>query len=150
MKHAHQKARGKEMKVHMQVERKLFKVNETIFDIMQSSDGVYLIVSGEVAIYSKQGIVLARLGEGEMFGEMSIVTGDHVRKTRAVATKSTTIDKIDSSLMQKKLEESDPVLRALTRTLTYRLSDANELNESLSLQLQVFKNLSANDIQKTP
>ena len=51
--------------------------------------------------------------------------------------------------MQKKLEESDPVLRALTRTLTYRLSDANELNESLSLQLQVFKSLSANDIQKT-
>ena len=62
----------------------------------------------EVAIYSKQGIVLARLGEGELFGEMSIVTGDHVRKTRAVATKNTTIDKIDSSLMQKKLEESDP------------------------------------------
>ena len=55
---------------------------------MQSSDGVYLIVSGEVAIYSKQGIVLARLGEGELFGEMSIVTGDHVRKTRAVATKT--------------------------------------------------------------
>ena len=110
MKHAHQKARGKEMKVHMQVERKLFKENEIIFDIVQSSDGVYLIVSGEVTIYSKQGIVLARLGE-ELFGEMSIVTGDHVRKTRAVATKSTTIDKIDS-LMQKKLEESDPVLRA--------------------------------------
>ena len=138
------------MKVHMQVERKLFKANEVIFDIMQSSDGVYLIVSGEVSIYSKQGIVLARLGEGELFGEMSIVTGDHVRKTRAVATKNTTIDKIDSSLMQKKLEESDPVLRALTRTLTYRLSDANELNENLSLQLQVFKSLSANDIQKTP
>ena len=137
------------MKVHMQVERKLFKANEVIFDIMQSSDGVYLIVSGEVSIYSKQGIVLARLGEGELFGEMSIVTGDHVRKTRAVATKNTTIDKIDSSLMQKKLEESDPVLRALTRTLTYRLSDANELNENLSLQLQVFKSLSANDIQKT-
>ena len=138
MTHARQKTRGREMKVHMQVERKLFKENEIIFDIMQSSDGVYLIVSGEVAIYSKQGIVLARLGE-ELFGEMSIVTGDHVRKTRAVATKNTTIDKIDSSLMQKKLEESDPVLRALTRTLTYRLSDANELNESLSLQLQVFK-----------
>ena len=27
------------MKVHMQVERKLFKENEIIFDIMQSSDG---------------------------------------------------------------------------------------------------------------
>ena len=62
-------------------------------------------------------------------------------------TKDSVIDKIDSKSMQKKLEDADPVLRALVRTLTYRLTAANDLNERLSLQLDVYRSLSPDEIE---
>ena len=135
------------MKVVMQLERKCFKQGDIIFEVNHNSDGLYLINSGEVSIVSKKGVVLATLSDGELFGEMSAIVGDRLRKSRAIVTKDSVIDKIDSKSMQKKLEDADPVLRALVRTLTYRLTAANDLNERLSLQLDVYRSLSPDEIE---
>ena len=135
------------MKVVMQLERKYFKQGDIIFEVNHNSDGLYLINSGEVSIVSKKGVVLATLSDGELFGEMSAIVGDRLRKSRAIVTKDSVIDKIDSKSMQKKLEDADPVLRALVRTLTYRLTAANDLNERLSLQLDAYRSLSPDEIE---
>jgi hypothetical protein len=55
---------------------------------------------------------------------------------------------IDSTTMRRKLSSSDPVLRALVRNLTWRLADANEMNESQWLQLNIYRSLIPHEIEK--
>ena len=50
--------------------------------------------------------------------------------------------------MQRKLCNSDPVLRALVRNLTIRLADANEMNERQWQMLNVYRSLSPEDIER--
>ena len=85
--------------------------------------------AGMVQIESSEGMVLATLSKGEMFGEMASILGERERTARAVALKPAVIHVIDSKTMQRQLVEADPVLRALVRNLTIRLAVANELNE---------------------
>ena len=58
------------------------------------------------------------------------------------------IDVIDASATQRKLAEADPVLRALIRNLTNRLADANLMNEDQWQQLNIYRSLSPEEIQK--
>jgi len=50
--------------------------------------------------------------------------------------------------MQRKLGEADPVLWALIRNLTNRLADANQMNETQWQQLNFYRSLSPEEIQK--
>jgi len=50
--------------------------------------------------------------------------------------------------MQRKLGDADPVLRALIRTLTNRLADANMMNEDQWQQLNIYRSLTPDEIQK--
>ena len=63
--------RGVVMKLVMNMVRKLFKAGEVIFDFGEKSDDLYLIHSGSVEIVSREGLVLATLKAGELFGEMA-------------------------------------------------------------------------------
>ena len=109
------------MKVVMNMVRKVFKKGDVIFDISERSDDLYLISTGKVQIVSREGMVLATLGDGELFGEMASIMGERERTARAVALTNAVIDVVDSGTMQRKLAEGDAVLRALVRNLSLRL-----------------------------
>ena len=83
-----------------------------------------------------------------MFGEMASILGERERTARAVAVHNIVVDVIDSKTMQRKLSDSDPVLRALVRNLTIRLADANEMNERQWQMLNVYRSLSPEDIER--
>ena len=83
-----------------------------------------------------------------MFGEMASILGEGERTARAVAVNNVVVDVIDSKTMQRKLSDSDPVLRALVRNLTIRLADANEMNERQWQMLNVYRSLSPEDIER--
>ena len=51
---------------------------------------IYLIHSGSVEIVSREGLVLATLNAGELFGEMASIMGERERTARAV-TASTAV-----------------------------------------------------------
>jgi CRP-like cAMP-binding protein len=139
------------MKLVMNMVRKSFKKGDVIFDISEKSDDLYLINAGMVQIESSEGMVLATLAKGEMFGEMASILGERertARTARAVALKPAVIDVIDSKTMQRRLGEADPVLRALVRNLTIRLADANELNERQWQMLKIYNSLSPGDIRQ--
>ena len=136
------------MKLVMNMVRKPFKKDEVIFDISDVSDELFLIHSGEVNIVSRDGMVLATLGQGELFGEMAAVMGEHERTASAVAASNTIIDVIDSGVMRRKLADADPVLRALVRNLTLRLADANMKNEAQWQQLSIYRNLTPEEVVK--
>ena len=111
------------MKIVLNMVRKPLKQGEVIFETSEKSDELYLIHSGKVEIQSGEGLPLATLGEGELFGEMA-------------------------STMRRKLGDADPVLRALIRNLTNRLADANLMNEEQWQRLKIYRSLSPEDIQK--
>lgn len=136
------------MKLVMNLERRPYKKGSVIFEISDKSDEVYLIHSGHVQIFSLEGLELATLGPGELFGEMSSIMGERERTARAVTADGAVIDVIDSTTMRRKLSSSDPVLRALVRNLTWRLADANEMNESQWLQLNIYRSLIPHEIEK--
>ena len=83
-----------------------------------------------------------------MFGEMASILGERERTARAVAQNNVVVDVIDSKTMQRKLSDSDPVLRALVRNLTIRLADANEMNERQWQMLNVYRSPSPEDIER--
>ena len=136
------------MKVVMNMVRTPYKQGDVIFDISEKSDDLYLIHTGTVQIESSEGLVLATLEKGEMFGEMASILGERERTARAVAVNNVVVDVIDSKTMQRKLSDSDPVLRALVRNLTIRLADANEMNERQWQMLNVYRSLSPEDIER--
>lgn len=136
------------MKLVMNMVRKPFKKDDVIFDISDVSDELFLIHSGEVNIISRDGMVLATLRQGELFGEMAAVMGERERTASAVAASNAIIDVIDSGVMRRKLADADPVLRALVRNLTLRLADANMKNESQWQQLSIYRNLTPDEVQK--
>jgi CRP-like cAMP-binding protein len=136
------------MKIVMNMVRKPFKKGEVIFQTNEKSDELFLINSGSVEIRSREGFLLATLGEGELFGEMASIMGERERTARAVTATTAVIDVIDASTMQRKLGEADPVLRALIRNLTTRLADANQMNEEQWQQLTLYRSLAPDEIQK--
>ena len=93
-------------------------------------------------------MLLATLGEGELFGEMASIMGERERTARAVTATTAIIDVIDASTMQRKLGDADPVLRALIRNLTNRLADANQMNEEQWQRLNIYRSLTPDQIQK--
>ena len=113
------------MKLVMNMVRKPFKQGDVIFETTERSDELYLIHTGSVEIRLHEGLVLATLNQGEM----ASIMGERERTATAVAGANTVIDVIDATTMQRKLGEADPVLRALIRNLTFRLADANRMNE---------------------
>ena len=136
------------MKIVMNMVRKPFKKGDVIFETNEKSDELYLIHTGQVEIRSREGFLLATLGEGELFGEMASIMGERERTARAVTATTAVIDVIDASTMQRELGEADPVLRALIRNLTNRLADANLMNEEQWQQLNIYRSLTPEEIQK--
>ena len=86
------------MKLVMNMVRKSFKKGDVIFDISEKSDDLYLINSGMVQIESSEGMVLATLAKGEMFGEMASIPGERERTARAVALETAVIDAISPNI----------------------------------------------------
>ena len=136
------------MKLVMNMVRKPFKKGDVIFETNEKSDELYLIHSGTVEIRSREGMLLATLGEGELFGEMASILGERERTARAITASNAVIDVIDAKTMQRKLGDSDPVLRALIRNLTNRLADANLMNEEQWQRLNVYRSLTPDEIKK--
>lgn len=136
------------MKLVMNMVRKPFKKGDVIFETNEKSDELYLIHSGTVEIRSREGMLLATLGEGELFGEMASIMGERERTARAITASNAVIDVIDAKTMQRKLGDSDPVLRALIRNLTNRLADANLMNEEQWQRLNVYRSLTPDEIKK--
>ena len=132
------------MKLVMNMVRNPFKQGDVIFETTERSDELYLIHTGSVEIRSHEGLVLATLNQGEM----ASIMGERERTATAVAGANTVIDVIDATTMQRKLGEADPVLRALIRNLTFRLADANRMNEERWQQLNIYRSLTPEEIER--
>ena len=122
---------------HKQVK---FNEGDIIYSLGDEAKNVYLIHSGHVSIRSKHGLELGLLGPGEIFGEVGRVIGSP-RTVTAKAKTDCILYEIEWEKLRKKLDEADPVMVAITRGLSLRIGDANDLAEKLWLELGVYKSL---------
>ena len=104
--------------IAMTPEQESFRAGETLFQEGEMGDEAYLIKSGEVEILHIVGneqMVLARLGQGEIFGELSLIDSQPQMATARVSADAELAvisrDNIQSRL--GRLEQSDMVLRRL-------------------------------------
>ena len=118
----------------------MFKKGAVVYSVNDPSDCVYLIKVGAVQIETKYGMALGELGEGELFGEVGLITAEP-RTVTVKAKVDSVIIKIDEPTFREKLKQADPVCNAIIRGLALRISDANGLAEKYWRELSIYKSI---------
>lgn len=118
----------------------MFSSGDIIYSVNDVSDSVYLVHSGSVQIESKQGMVLGILNEGELFGEVGLITSEPRTVTVRAKTNAIVI-KLDEPVFRAKMAKADPICGAIIRGLALRISDANALAEKYWRELSIYKSI---------
>ena len=91
----------------------------------------YLIQSGQVSIYAEQNgieVELARLGPGQICGEMALISEKPLERAANVkALEDCNLIVITRQILQEKLEHSDPTIRAVVDMLCERIKLSNAI-----------------------
>ncbi len=120
--------------IAMTPEHDSFAVGDTLFEEGDPGDQAYLVKSGVVEIVRKVGneeLVLARLGRGEIFGEMSLIDNQPRMATARISEDAQlaviTRENIESRL--DRVAQSDMVIRRLIDVFVTRIRGEARLHE---------------------
>ena len=84
--------------------------------------------------------MIGSVNEGELFGEISsLFNKDH--SVSAKAAKDSRLLIIEKELFFSKVENADPILKAIIRTLSLRLHDSNKKSEEIWRQLHLLSSI---------
>ena len=100
-----------------------------VFREGEAGDRAYVIERGVVEISALRGgraVVVARLHDGDLFGEMALIDGQ-VRSATARALCDTELVVVKRDQVASKIESADPVLRLFMSVILERLRRANRL-----------------------
>jgi CRP-like cAMP-binding protein len=103
-----------------------YKKDETIFSMGAKGYAAYVIKSGEVEISIRRGgkkSVLTVLGEQAVFGEVALLTGNHIRSATATALEDSQIIRIPKEVFEQYLNKSPKVISACLVAIAHRLND---------------------------
>jgi EAL domain-containing protein (putative c-di-GMP-specific phosphodiesterase class I) len=112
--------------------RKSYVSGEVICREGEVGDCAYVIDSGEVEISAlREGkeVVIARLSENDLFGEIALIDGK-VRSATATAVAPTTLIVIQRAQVEQKISASDPMIGLFLKVLLRRLRKTTKLVES--------------------
>ena len=102
-----------------------FEAREPIFSKGDEGDYLYFIRSGVVQIFvqdeKKEDIVLATLGENEIFGENALIT-DLPRSASARALSATNCMMISKQVLREKFQKSSSFEQLYLKSLIYHLN----------------------------
>ncbi len=105
------------------------KKGTTLFDEGAAGDSIIVVLEGKVDI-TKSGQALAQLGEGSVFGEMSLLGEGGKRTATATVQSDVKMLKIDAKKFQALLAKDDlaalKVVHNLARVMSKRLLAMNE------------------------
>jgi diguanylate cyclase len=105
-----------------------FAAGEDIFRLGDRGLDAYIIERGKVAVSSLregESVIIAELGKGEMFGEMSVID-DAPRSATVTAIEDTEVIVIQQSRFIQPLTTSDPLMNLLLRIVLKRFRDAQD------------------------
>lgn len=91
----------------------------------------YLIQSGRVSVYYKDGdkkVELAELGPGQICGEMALIKKDIIKRSANVrAIEDSNLIVITHNMFEEKLKKSDPTIQAIIKMLVDRVNSTNDV-----------------------
>jgi len=105
--------------------------DEIIYTVDSKPDGIFIIISGSVNIYAKDGLLLNSIGEKELLGETSTI----LNKKRSVTAKAGPTGASAIYINKKSLEaqlRKNTSLKAIIEKTQLRLMDSNNQSEELS------------------
>lgn len=109
----------------------IWNPNETIYQIDSEPDGIFIILSGSVNIYARDGLLLNSIGEKELLGETSTI----LNKKRSVTAKAGPNGASAVYINKKNLESAlrdNTALKAIIEKTQLRLMASNNQSEELS------------------
>ncbi len=117
-------------------EKKRFKRNERIVEIGQTSDALYIILSGtaRVILTSEKGreLILDSLQSGDCIGEMGLID-ELPHSASVIADSSLDALVLDNAALNKCLLQNGPLAVAIMRGMVSRLRKANQKIADLAL-----------------
>lgn len=129
------------------LEQVKFKKGEFIYKYSEIPKFAYYVYTGTVNIISESDYILGKVNEGELFGEISAVFNKG-HTVSAQASCDSRILIIEKELFYKRVSQSDPVIKAIIRTLSSRLSDMNERSEKLWKEVHFLSSIKKKNISK--
>ncbi len=110
---------------------KQFQANSVIFKQGDLGTEMFVVASGEVEIFILKNDTpktIAKLKQGEMFGEMALVSTDHSRSAYARATQDDTVLVcINESRFVYLVSQQPAFALSVIRTIAQRLAKLNDL-----------------------
>ena len=132
--------RGELRKIRHILHQREYKKNEAIFNEGDVGLGMYIIIGGSVEIVcTPERHVLAELGEGDFFGELSLLD-DSLRSASAIAMSPCRIlcffkpELLD--LIERNPKLGSKILFKLAWTISERLKSTNEQLRELTYSIQ--------------
>lgn len=114
---------------------RVFEAGSVIFEEGDPGDVLFVIQSGEVEL-TRLGLtgrqVVARLGTGDFFGEMSVVVGEP-RTARAVGISECRLLELDAATLEGMCVERPEIAIRIIRRLTDRLIDSERRLSALGV-----------------
>ena len=117
-----------------------YKKGAVIYAANDRSDSVYLVHTGSVQLETKNGMPLGELSQGELFGEVGLITSE-MRTVTVKAKTDCIVIKITETVFKEKMLQADPICTAIIRGLALRINDANDLAEKHWKELSLYKSL---------
>ncbi len=107
--------------------RRVFGANETVIREGEAGDFFYHIHSGSMAVL-KDARFIARLGPGDFFGEISLVTGEKTNAT-VMAERESVVLTIPSVRFQQVVDMNEAMARKLAEVITRRQNETRAAGE---------------------
>jgi diguanylate cyclase (GGDEF)-like protein len=110
-----------------------FAPQQAIFRRGDSGDSLYVVLGGEVEIRFGREKATKRLGKGEVFGELALLTPAHLRTASVIATRESTLCKVGAPAVEA-LSQTAPgvVFSVLRKACVYLLASEQALVADLS------------------
>ncbi len=125
-----------------------FAAGSVIFRRDEAGDALYLVASGHVRVFNtnEEGaeVELARLGPGESFGEMALLTGEP-RSATVAAAEPLRVLVLHKDEFDRVLEEAPVLARHFVNLLGRRLRQGNTEAEKQSSREQALRELAADN-----
>lgn len=109
--------------------QKFLKANEILFSQGDTGDCAYIIEKGRVQIFfikDKEEIPINILGEGEIFGEMSLIDNQN-RSASAKAIEECTLLYVTREQLMERVQNADNIVKLLVRVLLKRMRQNTSL-----------------------
>ena len=109
----------------------IWEANEIIYEVDSKPEAIFIIVSGSVNIYSRDGLLLNTIRENELLGETSTILNikrSITAKAGSMGAAAICINKPNLRSLLKK----NTALAAIIEKTQLRLMDSNKQSEDLS------------------